>query len=95
MKNRKKAQKQLRHLQSIYDKSAMGESGLDGFVASESSATGGVLTMKQNKYSVVRRDLVFLLVLIVIMVAILFTLNYLAETTSFGTWLNGLVGKIL
>ncbi|MBU1082949.1 hypothetical protein KKE14_00700 [Patescibacteria group bacterium] len=96
MKNNKKSAKQLRHLQAIYNPSKDG-----GGVSSDSgntpvsSSAEGVLTMKQDKYTIVRKDLIFLIILIVVIIGILFTLNYLIQTTSFGDWMNRLVGKII
>jgi len=43
------------------------------------------------KHAVIKQDLVFVSILIVVMIALLFGLNYLATTTNFGAWLAGLV----
>ena len=47
------------------------------------------------KHITIKKDLIFLSVLIVIMVALLFALNYFVATTSFGTWLSSLIGGII
>jgi len=99
MKNRKKAAKQLKHLQSIYGSYSSEKTAYSSVEDNQSSVSTGSLSgglaIGNSKYAIVKKDLVFLLILIAIIIAILFSLNYLAETTSFGIWMTNLVGKIL
>lgn len=46
------------------------------------------------KHAVIKQDLVFVSILAVIMMALLFGLNYLTATTGFSGWLAGLAGQI-
>ena len=47
------------------------------------------------KHITIKKDLVFLSILIVFMVALLFALNYLITTTSFGDWVSNFISKLI
>jgi len=52
-------------------------------------------TKYATKHIATKQDLLFLVILIVIMVALLFALNYFVATTSFGTWLSSLISGVI
>lgn len=60
-----------------------------------SSTSQSTKPVEPTQHSIVRRDLIFIAFLIVIMVAVLFALNYFITTTSFGTWLYNLIGGVV
>lgn len=91
MKKYKKTAKQWQQLQSIYGRLA--DNSVDTVINSDTNISGESTVSVQHQ--IIKRDLLALLILIAVMVAVLFLLNYLAETTSFGIWMTNLVGKIL
>ncbi len=99
-KKSKKSAKEIERLQNLYqlDSNQPKESIKPvNKLASDNSTPDSVHIIGNRqtiKHAVIKQDLAFVTILIVIMIALLFGLNYLTATTGFGGWLAGLAGQI-
>ena len=98
MAKKNKKHREANRLQNLYKKTSDTSSTTDD-VKSEESTDESSEFLASAKYAAkhitIKKDLMFLSILIVIMVALLFALNYFVATTSFGTWLTNLIGGII
>jgi len=96
----KKSAKEIERLQNLYQldsdkpKESVNVVNKTAFNSSQSDNASLISNQQTVKHMAIKQDLIFLSVLIIVMMALLFGLNYLAATTSFGNWLASLVGHL-
>ena len=98
MSRKNKKNREFDRLQNLYQPASNTSSTIESIESetkSEEASEFLASTKYATKHITIKQDLIFLSVLIVIMVALLFTLNYFVATTNFGTWLSNLIGGII
>lgn len=98
MAKKNKKHREANRLQSLYQQTSDISSTVEvakSETQSEEASEFLASTKYAAKHITIKKDLIFLSILIVAMVALLFALNYLVATTSFGTWLTNLMGVII
>lgn len=99
-KKDKKASKEIERLQALYRQQSAEVIPAEPRVDIKEPVPEPTVAASETKivpvgpHAIVRRDLIFLSVLIVIMMAVLFALNYLAATTNFGDVIIRLFGGV-
>mgnify|MGYP001068818209 CR=1 FL=1 len=93
----KKAAKELQRLQQMYGNTAKPDEQPKVSIDKEienTEPTGEIAIARLTKYQLIKRDLIFLLILVVIMIAVLIGINYVLASTGLGMVLIKLLARI-
>ncbi len=98
MAKKNKKHREIDRLQNLYQATSNTSSTVED-VKSETKPDESSEFLASTKYAAkhitIKKDLMFLAVLIVVMVVLLFALNYFVATTSFGDWIFNLISGII
>ncbi|MEA1909735.1 MAG: hypothetical protein U9M89_01800 [Patescibacteria group bacterium] len=98
-KKTKHKAKELERLRQVYDQASTSTSSdktieVNQEIGTVVPAEGTIANMYSKKYKMIKKDLGFLVVLLILMLAILFALNYTFAQTGWGDALVSFIAKI-